>query len=114
MLGLLIIAATASGAAETSAVMTEKPAQAAAASMAVAPRTDAAPKPALSYLDRKEPAIKRNSIIRIRYEQGALSILAEGRALGSGEIGDRILVMNASSHKTFTACVSGINEAVVK
>lgn len=114
MLGLLIIAAIASGAAEPSAVITEESAQPAAASRAVAPPTDAAPKPVLSYLVRKEPAIKRNSIIRVRYEQGALSILAEGRALGSGEIGERILVMNASSHKTFTAYVSGINEAVVK
>lgn len=74
----------------------------------------ASPATTPSYSVSPAPAVRRNSVIRLRYEQGPLLIESDGRALGSGEIGDRILVMNASSRKTFSALVSGKDEATVK
>lgn len=77
----------------------------------------AAPAPKVgvpSYRQRATPAVKRNAIIRVRYKKGGLSIESTARALSSGEIGERIHVMNADSHKTFSAYVSAKDEAVVK
>jgi len=89
-----------------------------AAVMANLPAQDAPPpeKASAPYAAavRPAPAVKRNAIIRVRYESGSLSIASEGRALSSGNIGDRILVINSNSHKTFSAFVSGENEAEVK
>lgn len=63
---------------------------------------------------RPAPAVKRNALIRVLYESGPLTIESAARALSSGYVGDRILVMNADSHKTFSAIVSGENSATVK
>lgn len=46
--------------------------------------------------------VKRNQTVAIRYSAGALSILAEGRALGAGGAGDVIRLMNKSSKTTLS------------
>lgn len=44
--------------------------------------------------------IERNALVLMRYQRGALFIIAEGRALDRGAIGDRIRVTNLSSRQT--------------
>ncbi|WGW04660.1 flagellar basal body P-ring formation chaperone FlgA [Tropicibacter oceani] len=45
-----------------------------------------------------EPAlIDRNQVVELVYSTGGLRIVAEGRALGRGGIGERIRVMNTGS-----------------
>ncbi|WP_134681244.1 flagellar basal body P-ring formation chaperone FlgA [Paracoccus ravus] len=44
--------------------------------------------------------IERNQIVTIAYENTALRIETEGRALGSGAIGESVRVMNNSSRTT--------------
>ena len=52
------------------------------------------------------PAIvDRNQIVPLAYRRGTLTILAEGRALGRGGVGDAIRVMNTSSRSTVTGVV---------
>ena len=63
---------------------------------------------------RAEPAVRRNALIQITYEKGSLSIRSQARALNSGDVGERILVMNTQSHNTFAAEISGRNQAVVR
>lgn len=94
---------------------------AAAAAVAVSGNADAS-----APIDRTEtslafarplkaaPAVRRNALVRIRYEKGALSIDSEARALAAGNVGERLLFMNTGSHATFSAVVSGESEAVVK
>ena len=48
--------------------------------------------------------VVRNQTVTILFRRGTLVITAEGRSLGRGTIGDRILAMNLGSHTT----VSGI------
>lgn len=56
--------------------------------------------------DLTAPAvIARNEIITLRYVQGNLSILTEGRALDRGAVGDRLRVMNLSSRMTISGQV---------
>ena len=49
---------------------------------------------------------RRNQIVRIAYDTGALRIEAEGRALSEGAAGDLVRVMNLSSRKTISAVVA--------
>lgn len=44
--------------------------------------------------------VARNQIVEVRYVASGLSILAEGRALERGAVGDRIRIMNLSSRTT--------------
>lgn len=41
--------------------------------------------------------IERNEFVSLTFQQGGLQIMAEGRALGRGGVGDSIRVMNTSS-----------------
>ncbi|HEY0213102.1 MAG TPA: flagellar basal body P-ring formation chaperone FlgA [Paenirhodobacter sp.] len=50
--------------------------------------------------------IDRNARVTIAYQKGGLTILAEGRALGRGGIGDTIRVMNTGSKLTVTATIA--------
>lgn len=55
--------------------------------------------------DLGPPAIvDRNDIVQVIYRRGALSILAEGRALDRGAVGERIRIMNIDSR----AVISGV------
>ena len=67
----------------------------------LAPSVDA-PQPA-----RQLPLVERNAIVTMEYRKGALTILAEGRALGAGGMDDRVRVMNISSRATIEARVTG-------
>lgn len=49
--------------------------------------------------------IKRNQTVTLRYAAGALAILAEGRALGTGAAGDTVRVMNTGSKTTLTGTI---------
>lgn len=49
--------------------------------------------------------VKRNQPVALRYSTGALAIMAEGRALGSGGAGDTIRVMNTASKTTLTGLI---------
>jgi flagella basal body P-ring formation protein FlgA len=51
--------------------------------------------------------VERNAIVTMEYRKGALTILAEGRALGAGGLNDRVRVMNMSSRVTIDARVVG-------
>lgn len=55
----------------------------------------------LRAADLSTPAlVDRNQIVALRYRQGAVEIVTEGRALGRGAEGEVITVMNLSSRST--------------
>ncbi|WP_299984262.1 flagellar basal body P-ring formation chaperone FlgA [uncultured Ruegeria sp.] len=52
------------------------------------------------------PAIvDRNDLVTLVFDRAALSIAAEGRALGRGAVGDRIRVMNLASRTTISGVI---------
>lgn len=57
--------------------------------------------------------IDRNQIVTLVYTAGPMTILAEGRSLGRGAIGDRVRVMNLSSRTTVTGSVSANGDVIV-
>jgi len=64
--------------------------------------------------DIGQPAVvQRNQLVLLIYDKGALSITTEGRALARGGVGDRIPVMNLSSHATIRGVVSGAGQVKV-
>ena len=57
--------------------------------------------------DLAPPAIvQRNQTVILTYAAGALTITAEGRALGRGGVGERIKVMNIASRTTVMGVVA--------
>lgn len=61
------------------------------------------------------PAIvDRNDLVVLVFDRQALSITAEGRALGRGAVGDRIRVMNLSSRTTVTGRIRPDGQIEVK
>jgi flagella basal body P-ring formation protein FlgA len=50
--------------------------------------------------------IERNQIVSLVYRRGTLSILAEGRALGRGGIGDSLRAINLASRVTVSGFVA--------
>lgn len=50
--------------------------------------------------------IERNEVVTLLYRKGALSIAAEGRALGRGGVGDRVRVLNLDSRNTISGTVA--------
>ncbi|MEI2806007.1 MAG: flagellar basal body P-ring formation chaperone FlgA [Albidovulum sp.] len=58
--------------------------------------------------DLGAPAIvDRNQAVVLIYAAGALTITADGRALGRGGVGDRIKAMNIGSRTTVSGVVAG-------
>jgi len=58
--------------------------------------------------DLRQPTlIKRNAIVQMEFTKGPMTILAEGRALDKGGMGERIRVMNLLSKRVVTATVFG-------
>ena len=57
--------------------------------------------------------IDRNQIVTLVYIAGPMTILAEGRSLGRGAVGDRVRVMNLSSRTTITGSVSLSGDVIV-
>ena len=57
--------------------------------------------------------IDRNQIVTLVYTAGPMTILAEGRSLGRGAVGDRVRVMNLSSRTTITGSVSPNGDVIV-
>ncbi len=49
--------------------------------------------------------VDRNQIVALVYNTGGLRILAEGRSLARGGVGDRVRVMNLSSRSTITGTI---------
>ncbi|MDE3079077.1 MAG: flagellar basal body P-ring formation protein FlgA [Paracoccaceae bacterium] len=49
--------------------------------------------------------VQRNTLVRLDFHQGGLTIRAEGRALDRGGAGDWVQVMNTVSHNTITGQV---------
>lgn len=61
------------------------------------------------------PAIvDRNDLVTLVFDRTALSITAEGRALGRGAAGERIRVMNLSSRTTVTGVIRPDGQIEVK
>lgn len=61
------------------------------------------------------PAIvDRNDLVTLVFDRVALSITAEGRALGRGAAGERIRVMNLSSRTTVTGVIRPDGQIEVK
>ncbi len=56
---------------------------------------------------RKPTLVERNKIVQMEYAKGSLTIVAEGRALDSGALGERIRVMNLFSKRIVTATIKG-------
>ncbi len=50
--------------------------------------------------------VERNQIVRMIYESGPLAILADGRTLDRGGVGERVRVMNLSSRQIVTGAVA--------
>lgn len=68
------------------------------------------PGQALTATDLKAPTlVKRNAIVQMEYSKGPMNILAKGRALDEGGLGERVRVMNLASKKTVIAIISGDN-----
>ena len=64
--------------------------------------------------DLGPPAIvTRNDIVQIVFRRGALSILAEGRALDRGAVGERIRIMNIDSRAIITGVLRADKTAEV-
>ncbi|MDP3862211.1 MAG: flagellar basal body P-ring formation chaperone FlgA [Phaeovulum sp.] len=57
--------------------------------------------------------IERNQIVPLLYRRGALSIQAEGRALGRGGVGDSLRAINITSRTTVTGLVAPDGTLVV-
>ena len=51
--------------------------------------------------------VRRNDLVTMSYRAGGLSIRADGRALSSGGVGERIRVMNLESRLTVGAVIAG-------
>ncbi len=49
--------------------------------------------------------IERNTLVRMRYAQGSLTIATEGRALDRAGVGERLRVMNLASRQIVTGRV---------
>jgi flagella basal body P-ring formation protein FlgA len=64
--------------------------------------------------DLGPPAVvERNAPVTVLYQRGALSIAAEGRALGRGAAGDRLRVMNLASRTIVTGTVAADGRVLV-
>lgn len=64
--------------------------------------------------DLRPPAIiDRNAIVTIRYSHGALTIIAEGRAMDRAAEGEVLRVMNLSSRSTVTATATAPGLVIV-
>jgi len=50
--------------------------------------------------------VDRNQIVRLIYQSSGLQIIAEGRSLGRGGVGDFIRVMNLTSRTTVSGIVA--------
>ncbi len=60
------------------------------------------------------PAIvERNQIVSLVFQQGTLTIAAEGRALARGGAGDMVRVMNLASRNTVTGIVGHDGSVIV-
>jgi flagella basal body P-ring formation protein FlgA len=57
--------------------------------------------------------VERNQIVLLSYRRGALSIVAEGRALARGGLGDSLRAMNLASRATVTGRVASDGTIVV-
>lgn len=57
--------------------------------------------------------VDRNQIVTLVYKAGSMTILAEGRSLGRGAIGDRVRVMNLTSRTTVTGSVTPAGDVIV-
>lgn len=57
--------------------------------------------------------IKRNQLVDLRVNQGALQIVTQGRALESGAVGDTIRVVNSSSRITVFGEVSNDGSVIL-
>lgn len=69
---------------------------------------------AVRLADVGAPAlVKRNQIVTILYRTGPLSIIAEGRALDRGAVGERLRVLNLSSRKTVSGVVNNTGAIIV-
>ncbi len=69
----------------------------------------------ISLSDIGPPAIvDRNDLVTLVFDRVALSITAEGRALGRGAVGERIRVMNLSSRTTVTGVIRADGQIEVK
>ncbi len=54
--------------------------------------------------------VTRNQVVTLVYDNGALTISTQGRALSRGGIGDYIKAMNLSSHAVISGMVSAPGE----
>ncbi len=57
--------------------------------------------------------VDRNQIVRLIYQSGSLQIVADGRSLGRGGVGDFIRVMNLSSRTTVSGIITADGSVTV-
>ena len=58
--------------------------------------------------------VHRNDIVTMTFRSGALGLRTEGRALGSGGIGEKVEVMNLDSRLVVRALVTGSRQVEVR
>ena len=57
--------------------------------------------------------VDRNQIVRLIYQSGSLQIIADGRSLGRGGVGDFVRVMNLSSRTTVSGTIAADGSVTV-
>ena len=58
--------------------------------------------------------VQRNTIVTMNYTIGSLTITTHGRAVGQGQLGDTIQVLNEESKKRVQAVITGPDQVSVK
>jgi flagella basal body P-ring formation protein FlgA len=53
------------------------------------------------------PAVRSGDVVRVVVTMGSVQVSGDGRASGSGQVGDRIRVLTASSRKPLNARITG-------
>ena len=59
-------------------------------------------------------SVDRNQLVTLAYRSAGITILAEGRALARGGIGDVIRVMNSSSRTTVSGVIAADGSVIVQ
>ncbi len=58
--------------------------------------------------------VRRNDIVRMRFNNGVIELRAEGRALSAGGMGETVEIMNLASRRTVRATIIGRRQVEVR
>jgi flagella basal body P-ring formation protein FlgA len=69
--------------------------------------------PVAKSVVRVPPAARRGASVRINYSQPGLNLVADGRAMEDGQLGQVVKVMNVASNKIIATTVVGADQVRV-